>query len=151
MAPAIITAPDRQRLKKTIRDLRDIVGDPYHFYLDGLEKRIKNAVIVAHDEVPDDVVTMHSMVRLYDLFPHRRQAITLVYVDEADPVQNKVSVVTPLGTSLLGARLDDMIRWRSRFGDRIARIDSILFQPEAAERHQAMKEHEHDYAAKQNP
>lgn len=143
-APLLITAPDRQRLKQTIRTLRGIVGDPYRYYLDALEARIEKAVVVAHDAIPEDVVTMHSVVRIRHGLPLLRQVVMLVHVDEADPAQNKISVVSPLGTALLGARSGESIRWRSRFGERQATVESIPFQPEAAERRASLKEHSHD-------
>jgi regulator of nucleoside diphosphate kinase len=143
----VITAPDRQRLKQMIRELRTI-GDPLRYYLDALEQRLKSARIVAHDEIEPDVFTLHSSALITGDSYRNQYSVQVVYADESDPAANKLSVLTPLGTRLLGSREGELLQWRSRFGVRTARLESILFQPEAAERNVTSnsKEHHHDRA-----
>lgn len=147
--PIVVTAPDRLRLKQMIRALR-VVGDPLRYYLDALDERLNQATVVAHDEIDPQVVTMNSRIRLSGETPPASQVIELVHVDEANPAASKLSVITPLGTRLLGARAGETVRWRSRYGQRAARIEEVLFQPEAAERHETLttKEYSHDRATK---
>ena len=58
--------------------------------------------------------------------------VTLSYPADADPWQGFVSVLTPLGASLLGLEAGGTARWRTPRGeDRSARVLQLLFQPEA--------------------
>jgi regulator of nucleoside diphosphate kinase len=45
------------------------------------------------------------------------QTVTLVYPGEADISQRKISVLTPVGTALIGVRVGDAITWKTRSGD----------------------------------
>jgi regulator of nucleoside diphosphate kinase len=60
--------------------------------------------------------------------------VTIVYPSDADRTGERVSVLTPLGASLLGARVGDVVERAARRGTRRSRIERILFQPEAAGR-----------------
>ena len=129
----VVTAADRRRLRQMIDSLRGSLptsGGPHRGYLRALEERLREIATVAEQEVGDDVVTMNSTVRICD--DGRCQDVTLVYEPEADPFGEKVSVLTPLGTALLGSRVGDVVEWETRRGPRRQRIDRIVFQPEAA-------------------
>jgi regulator of nucleoside diphosphate kinase len=58
--------------------------------------------------------------------------VTLVYDADADLFGEKLSVLTGLGASLLGARVGEVVEWQTRRGPRRVRVERILFQPEAA-------------------
>jgi regulator of nucleoside diphosphate kinase len=75
---------------------------------------------------------MNSKVRLRDLGSNTSQVVTLAYETDADPFGEKLSVLTGLGASLLGARVGDVVQWQTRRGPRRLRVERILFQPEAA-------------------
>ena len=51
-----------------------------------------------------DVVTMYSRVELVDVHTHRRQVVTLCYPQDAEPAAGFISVLSPVGISLLGLR-----------------------------------------------
>ncbi|MGE0100384.1 MAG: GreA/GreB family elongation factor [Hydrogenophaga sp.] len=89
--------------------------------------------LVASREVPSDVVTMYSQVVIEDLDSHKRHKLTLCYPDDAEPHQGFISVLSPVGASLLGLRVGATARWRTPNGDACAaEIVSLLFQPEAS-------------------
>jgi regulator of nucleoside diphosphate kinase len=81
--------------------------------------------------IPDDIVTMNSTVRLR--YPHEDEAevVSLVY-PEAATSPNTVSVLAPLGASLLACRVGDEVRWMGARGPRCAVLESIEYQPERA-------------------
>jgi regulator of nucleoside diphosphate kinase len=59
--------------------------------------------------------------------------VTWCYPDDAEPSQGFISVLSPLGASLLGLQAGDVAQWRTPFGEqRTARIVEVLFQPEAS-------------------
>jgi regulator of nucleoside diphosphate kinase len=58
--------------------------------------------------------------------------VTIVLPWEADPQSGCVSVLAPLGTALLGARIGETVTWSTGGTDRRLRIEELLYQPEAA-------------------
>jgi regulator of nucleoside diphosphate kinase len=132
-----VTKADRRRLREMVGSLRAAkrtVGDPYESYLRALEDRLDRSSVVAAADVGDDVVTMNSTVCVHEMDTNRHRTLTLAYENDADSFGEKVSVLTPLGDSILGARVGDIVGWHSGRGPRRVRIERIVFQPEAAGR-----------------
>ena len=93
---------------------------------------LENSDLVASAIVPATVVTMYTQVLLQGDAGTAPYKVTLCYPDDAEPSQGFISVLSPLGASLLGLRVGDVARWRTPFGgERKARIVEVLFQPEA--------------------
>lgn len=101
-------------------------------YLESLEEEIGRCEIVGPREIPPDVVTINSQVRLRDLDADREMTVTLVFPDQADLEQGRLSVVSPIGTAILGYSVGDVVEWQVRSGTKKIRIEEILYQPEAA-------------------
>ena len=90
------------------------------------------AEVVDPHSIADSVVTMRSRVRLVRA---RGEAfeVTLSYPGETNAAEGRVSVFSPLGLSLLGAELGEVIEWVGPDGEaHFAEIGEILYQPEAA-------------------
>jgi regulator of nucleoside diphosphate kinase len=90
--------------------------------------------LVASPEVPATVVTMYSQVLLQDAAgggePYK---LTLCYPADAEPAAGFISVLSPVGSALLGLRVGEVARWCTAGGATgAARIVSVLFQPEAS-------------------
>lgn len=89
--------------------------------------------LVPSREVPADVVTMYSQVMVEDLASKKRQKLTLCYPADAEPHLGFISVLSPVGASLLGQRVGAIARWHTPNGDECAaEITALLFQPEAS-------------------
>jgi regulator of nucleoside diphosphate kinase len=131
-ATIYITELDRQRLEKLIEVGRERNGGANHEYLHKLEKELYRAETVAPEEVPGDVITMRSKVRLSDLNTNEEVTYTLVFPTEADFSEGKISVLAPIGTAMLGYREGSVIEWQVPSGLRRLKIEEILYQPEAA-------------------
>jgi regulator of nucleoside diphosphate kinase len=94
---------------------------------------LENSDLVASAAVPETVVTMYTQVLLRGDAGTAPYKVTLCYPDDAEPSQGFISVLSPLGASLLGLEVGDTARWRTPAGEeRTARIVEILFQPEAS-------------------
>lgn len=88
---------------------------------------------VPSSEIPPDVVTMYSQVMVEDLTTGTRQKLTLCYPADAEPHLGYISVLSPVGASLLGQRVGAIAHWRTPNGDECrAEITTLLFQPEAS-------------------
>jgi regulator of nucleoside diphosphate kinase len=99
--------------------------------LESLQDELDRAHIVEPTAVPPDVVTMNSRVRLRDLESNEEKVYTLVFPSQADMSQQKISVLAPIGTAILGYRMGNTVEWRVPAGVKKLRIEEILFQPEA--------------------
>lgn len=80
--------------------------------LDALEEELDRAEVVATDELPDDVVRMNSVVRYEDLDSGRMITVQISYPKNADIAQQRVSVLAPVGSALIGLKVGEVIRWR---------------------------------------
>lgn len=69
------------------------------------------ATIVPDDELPDDVVTMHSAISFVDLDTSATSTITLVYPHEVELFLKGVSILAPVGAALIGLRVGEVIEW----------------------------------------
>jgi regulator of nucleoside diphosphate kinase len=96
-----------------------------------LQDLIATSDLVAARAVPATVVTMNTQVLVLpeEGAPYE---VTVCYPEEARPADGCVSVLSPVGASLLGLRVGETARWCSAAGrPGAARILSVLFQPEA--------------------
>ena len=127
----IISHADRERLEALIDSAR-MDSRVREDYLAALEGELRRARVVAADKVPPDVVTMNSVVRLRDLDSDEAEEYELVYPADADMARNRISVLAPIGTAILGYRLGDVIEWPVPAGLRRLRVEEVLYQPERA-------------------
>ena len=86
---------------------------------------LERARIATFDEVPENVVTIHSRVQVLDLVSGQRRELTLVLPAESDALAGRISVLAPVGTALLGYRAGDVVEWRVPGGLRRMRIESV--------------------------
>jgi regulator of nucleoside diphosphate kinase len=131
-ATIYITELDRKRLEKLITLAGEHDGIANHEYLRKLEQELDRAETIAPAEVPGDVISMRSTVRLKDLNTNEEPVYTLVYPTEANFDERKISVLAPVGTAMIGHRVGDTIEWQVPSGLRRLRVEAILYQPEAA-------------------
>lgn len=125
----VISGDDFRRLRAMIRvgrQRRRRIG-----YLNALERELRRARIVPPADVPGDAVTMNSTVRVCDLQSGGRQVFRVVYPHEAGSA-DALSVLTPLGTAILGVRAGKVVHALMGIGARRLEVEKVLYQPEAA-------------------
>lgn len=126
-----ITEVDRKRLIDLIVDAQS-GGYRGSVYLENLRGELERARVIAPQEIPGDVITMNSTVTLIDQDTGEEETYTLVYPENADAAQGKVSVLAPIGTAMLGYRVGDVFEWEVPAGKRRLKVEKILYQPEAS-------------------
>jgi regulator of nucleoside diphosphate kinase len=126
----VITAADFDRLNGLVRsnDPRRGPATPGA----SLGQELSRGEVVPPTDVPRGVVTMNSRVRVRDEDGDEPEDYTLVYPQDADIDEGRVSVLAPMGMALLGAKVGDVVEVRAPAGVRRLRIDRLLYQPEAA-------------------
>lgn len=125
-----ITKLDYSRIKSSISDAKQSksisVADA-----DALMKELDSANIVSSEEVPGDVVTMNSIVKISFLNSQKQIQFQIVYPGKANLKEKKISIFSPIATGLLGYKTGDEIEWIVPAGPTKIRIDEIIYQPEA--------------------
>ena len=96
-----------------------------------LKQELQRAEIVSSTNIPDNVVTMNSTVRLKDMDTNEEFTFKIVFPSDADMEQGKISVLSPVGTALLGYKVGDRVVWDVPSGVRKLEIEEMLYQPEA--------------------
>ncbi len=124
-----LTESNKATLEKLLEYVRTVHREDQR-YLDILEQELDLAEVVAAADVSPDVVTMHSRVRVRHLETRRVDIYTLVFPQEADFSQKRISILAPMGTALLGSREGDLVEWKVPAGTRRLKIESVLYQPE---------------------
>ncbi len=122
-----ITEADMQRLRPLIEGMKNSRDD-----LRALESELKQARVVAPADVPPDVITMNSKARLRDLDTGEEMVFTVVFPGNASIEHDRISVVAPIGTAMLGHRVGDEFEWQVPAGLVRLRVEKVLYQPEAA-------------------
>jgi len=98
-----------------------------------LAPELERAEIVPFAAVPSNVVTMNSKVAFEDQTTGEFRIVTIVYPQDADPTEGKISVIAPVGSALLGLSVGQSIEWCFPDGrPRTLRVIELLYQPEAA-------------------
>jgi regulator of nucleoside diphosphate kinase len=126
-----LTAQDYNRLRHLLAELtRQSRG--MQAGVDTLEDILDLARIVQPEKVPGNVVTMNSRVLYEDVSTGDQGTVTIVYPGDADPSNQKISVLSPVGAALLGEAENSEVELPLPHGQtRRIRISSVLYQPEA--------------------
>ncbi|MEO5606968.1 MAG: GreA/GreB family elongation factor, partial [Polaromonas sp.] len=96
-----------------------------------LEVVLDNAELVSSHQIPPQLVTMNSRVLIADAQTGDERTLTLCYPPDTDPNTGFVSVLSPVGTALLGLAEGEVAQWAAPNGTQAsAKILKVLFQPE---------------------
>jgi len=129
--PIHITVFDLERLRKLLQDAQ-CTDYRKSEYLEKLQMELNRAEVVSPQDIPSDVITMNSTVCLEDLDTEEEEIYTLVFPENADLGQGRISVLAPIGTAMLGYEVGDTFEWEVPAGKRRLRVKRILYQPEAS-------------------
>ncbi|MBS0564797.1 MAG: nucleoside diphosphate kinase regulator [Proteobacteria bacterium] len=92
---------------------------------EALLTELARAEVVPEARLPADVVRMGSWVR-YSTKSGGVREVTLVWPEEADIGRGRISVLTPIGTGLLGLRAGQSIAWLTRDGRQdVLRVEEV--------------------------
>lgn len=100
----IISSDDYQRLHAMLENMPDSAAT------DRLVNELERAEIMKPENMPDNVVTMHSTVTFTVLSTQKTFTYTLVYPHEANP-DGRLSILAPVGSALIGLSVGQEIEW----------------------------------------
>lgn len=131
MSKIVINRLDYARIKKCINDAKQFKSIS-NTEAEKLMKELDSAKIVEPEAIPSNVVTMNSIVKLSFLNNKKQVQFQIVYPNQANLKENKISIFSPIATALIGYKVADEIEWIVPAGLTNIRIDEIIYQPEAA-------------------
>lgn len=108
-----LTASDHEKLSKLAGAAENTMPDVAAI----LNEELDRAHVLGRGQQPQHVVSMGSELEFRDDTTGKVQTVTLVYPDEADISHGKISVLTPVGTALIGVHAEHSITWKTRTGD----------------------------------
>lgn len=124
-----ITHHDLTRLRKLIHERSKGSRGEYGSVKE-LEDELSRGIVVAPKNIPENVITMNSRVLLKDLDSGRTETYWLVFPDKVNAVKNPVSILSPLGTAMIGYKVGEVFDWESPSGRKQMEVLDILYQPE---------------------
>ena len=131
MNKIIVNRLDYSRIKRSIDDAKQLKSISNE-EAEKLMKELDSAQIVPPEKIPSNVVTMNSIVKLSFLNNNKQVQFQIVYPDQANLKEHKISIFSPIATALIGYKVADEIEWIVPAGLTKIRIDEIIYQPEAA-------------------
>ncbi|MCL5427318.1 nucleoside diphosphate kinase regulator [Halomonas sp. NPDC076908] len=125
--PLLINRLDAERLQRLIND----ASEKDQAVADMLENELSRGVVVDPQEIPENVVSMNSQIQFTDLTRDKQMIRTLVYPHALSSTEDGLSVMAPIGASLIGLKVGDIIDWPlPNNSQTLLRIDAVLWQPE---------------------
>ena len=97
--------------------------------LQKLRGELDRAAVIDPAACPDDVVRMDTRVEFEDVATGEIEDYILSYPDRADVETKRLSVLAPIGTALLGARVGQLVNWPTPGGDREIRLLRVTPAP----------------------
>ena len=123
----VLTSRDFDRLEALLGSL------PPNGFPDkaNLERELERAEVVAPEEIPPNVVTMNSTVRFSIADSSEDLHLKLVYPKDVGSEPDRISVLAPIGSALLGLSVGDELEWpRPGGGMTKVRVVDVVYQPE---------------------
>jgi regulator of nucleoside diphosphate kinase len=127
-----ITKYDYLRIKELIDVAQMFDPDTLKDSFQRLNAALDSSKIVNSEEVPDEVITMNSKIKYTDMENGKTSIIQLVFPADVSKSENALSILTPLGTELLGEWKGNSIEVEHEGQLKKYKIDDILYQPESA-------------------
>ncbi|ENY70345.1 transcription elongation factor GreA/GreB [Aeromonas diversa CDC 2478-85] len=124
----IISSLDLDRLERLLETLpaQQAMNHP-------LQGELDRAEVIEPGDMPADVVTMNSTVRFRLAASGEEHSLTLVYPKDVQGDPDRISVLAPVGSALLGLKVGDQIDWPGPAGQPLrVTILEVLYQPERA-------------------
>ncbi len=118
-----ITQEDKNRIISLI-DKTDLDQRKDTPYLKALEKEVNRAKIISQEGSASNFITMNSTVML--LVDGVPEEVTLVYPEDINLKDNKISVLSPMGTAILGLKEGSSIDWKIPNGMIHIIVDKVL-------------------------
>jgi len=122
--PLIVTAGELQLFEKLIETSYTV--DPIEKLSHRkLYEELKTAKIVQENELPTNVVRLNSIVTIQTSFG-RKDGMQLVLPSEGELSKRKLSIMSPMGSAILGYSEGDKVLWNLPMGSEDILIEKVV-------------------------
>jgi regulator of nucleoside diphosphate kinase len=126
----VVTDLDFEKLLNSIEASKNYKGRLPETH-SALYERLQSAIKTFPQNVPADVVTMNSFVKVNWINTGITRTVNLVFPEYKKAGEGKISVFSSLGVVLLGRRKGSEVVYRIRNNEFRIKIMDVVFQPEA--------------------
>jgi len=120
----LITSSDMSRLRRLLESARNLFRHDRR-YLEVLNQELEAAKVIESDCIPRDLVTLNSRVHIRDLDTGKQMVCTVVFPKDSYVSADRLSVLAPIGTAVLGRRVGDIFECRVPAGVRRLKLEGI--------------------------
>jgi regulator of nucleoside diphosphate kinase len=120
----LITAADMSRLRRLLESALNLFRHDRP-YLDALKQELEAAKVVEAEDIPRDLVTLNSRVHIRDLDSGKEMVCSVVFPKDSYVSADRLSVLAPVGTAVLGRRVGDIFECKIRAGVRRLKLEGI--------------------------
>lgn len=120
----LITFSDMSRLRRLLESARNLFRHDRP-YLEVLKQELETASVVESDHVPRDVVALNSRVHIRDLDAGKPMVCTVFFPKDSNVSEDRLSVLAPIGTAVLGRRVGDIFECMVPAGVRRLKLEGI--------------------------
>ena len=107
-----LTTDDSERLRR----LADAASEKFPRTAEFLAREVDRATVVDDDGASSNLVTMGKQVVYRDDNTGKTRSVIVVYPDEANLDEGKISVLTPIGAALIGLSVNQSIEFETPTG-----------------------------------
>jgi regulator of nucleoside diphosphate kinase len=115
LPPVVISEADREKLYAVATSA--LANGRVASAASNVLREISRATVVPDDQLPTNVVAVHSHVDVRDNLVGANKRIVLVLPHETSIQPNAVSVLSPLGAALIGLSEGASVEWCTASGD----------------------------------
>ena len=97
--------------KEQFKKISDLILNNPTPAAEQLEEELGRAIVVEDHQIPQNIVMMNSQVTFVEIESGKKNTVTLVYPNESNINENKVSILAPIGIALIGLSVGQNIEW----------------------------------------
>ena len=120
----LITSSDMSRLRRLLESALNLFRHDRP-YLEVLKQELEAAKVVQSEHIPRDLVTLNSRVHIRDLDTGKQMVCTVVFPKDSNVSEDRLSVLAPVGTAVLGRRVGDIFECKVPAGVRRLKLEGI--------------------------
>jgi len=88
-----------------------------------LKREMDKAIVLDENDFPAETIRMNSIVDIQT--PYGDMKLQLVFPEHTNSAQKKISLLTPMGSGLIGYSVGDEILWHFPQGEQIIKIIKV--------------------------
>ncbi|MCR6637907.1 MAG: GreA/GreB family elongation factor [Sporocytophaga sp.] len=105
--------------------IKNSPSDFSQYSLKKLSTELRSAKVVDGESLPVDVIRVNSEVEIFDEKEKKSMTFKLVPPSFSNLKENKLSIIAPLGSALIGYRKGDLVEWEVPAGKKVFKIKEV--------------------------